>query len=61
MSGLLVKIAGQMLLKLVTETFASKVIVYTVNEVSKKTTNKLDDKIVGAVAEALGVSVSEEK
>jgi hypothetical protein len=57
MSGLAVKLAGSLLLKLVSETFAAKVLTYTLHEVSKKTSNKLDDKIVGAVAEALNVKV----
>lgn len=55
--GILVKIAGGMLLKLATETFAAKVITYALAEVSKKTSNNLDNKIVAAVAEALNVKV----
>ena len=58
-AGLLVKLASNLLIRLATEAFAAKVIVYTLSEVSKKTTNQLDDKLVSAISEALGVSTKE--
>lgn len=45
----------KMLMKLATETFIAKVVVYGAKELAKSTTNELDDKLASAVAEALGV------
>jgi hypothetical protein len=43
------------MMRLVTETFAAKLVVYCLNELAKSTDNKLDDKIVKAVSDALGI------
>lgn len=53
--NILVKIIAELGMKLLREALVSKVAVYTLYELSKNTANKLDDKIVGAVAEALSV------
>lgn len=55
MSATIARIGGYFLTKLLTETLLAKVVVYVLDELAKSTTNKLDDKVVEAVAEALGV------
>lgn len=55
MQGVLLKILYGIGSKLLTDVLFSKLMVYSLAEVSKKTTNTLDDKIVGAVAEGLGI------
>ena len=55
MSALVAKIGGYFLTKLLTEKFLGKVIVYILDALADSTANKVDDKIVSAVAEALGV------
>jgi hypothetical protein len=49
------KIFLGLMMRLVTETFAAKLVVYCLNELAKSTDNKLDDKIVKAVSDALGI------
>jgi hypothetical protein len=49
------QIVIKLLLKLVTETFISKLVVHGTRELAKSTKNELDDKMADAVAEALGV------
>lgn len=53
MQALLVK----MLLKLMTETFIAKAVVLGARELAKSTKNELDNQLVDAVAEALGVMI----
>ena len=55
MSDLIIKAAWGLISKLLTEAFIGRALVYSLSSVAKSTTNKLDDQIVGAVAEALGV------
>lgn len=55
MQGILLKILYGIGSKLLTDILFSKLMVYSLAEMSKKTTNTLDDKIVGAVAESLGI------
>jgi hypothetical protein len=57
MGEIAIKLAWGILSKLVTETFAARMIVYSLDAVAEKTTNKLDDKMVAAVADALGIAV----
>ena len=55
MSQLAIKIGWALLSKLLTEAFVSKTVVYGLSSIAKNTTNQLDDKMVKAVADALGV------
>lgn len=55
MSQLLAKVAVGMLARLVTERFLGKVVVEGCRALAARTENKFDDKIVEAMAEALGV------
>ena len=55
MQAILIKILYSLGAKILTDVVFSKLLVYSIAEVSKKTTNTLDDKIVGAVAEGLGI------
>jgi hypothetical protein len=57
MYNLLIKVALSILVKLATEKVASEVGVNILNSLATKTTNKLDDKIVKTVADALNVKV----
>lgn len=57
MAAMVAKIGMGILMKLLTESFASKVLVYGLNQIAKSTNNKVDDQMVGAVADALGVKV----
>jgi hypothetical protein len=59
MSQIAIKLAWGLLSRLLTEAFIAKTIVYILSSVSQNTSNQLDDKIVKAVAEALGVEVEE--
>lgn len=59
MSDLIIKAAWGLLSKLLTEAFLGRALVYSLSSVAKSTANKLDDQIVGAVAEALGVKKPE--
>ena len=52
MSALLIQIMNALLLKLVTEKFAGKLITHALEKVSKSTRNKVDDKIVKDVKDA---------
>lgn len=58
MSGLAIKIGFALLSKVMTETFISRTLVYCLRSVSQSTSNKLDDQMVSAVADALGVPES---
>lgn len=55
MSQIAVKIGWALLSRLLTETFVAKTLVYMLSSVSQSTSNQLDDKMVKAVADALGV------
>ena len=55
MGEIAVKLGWALLSRLLTETFLAKTLVYCLHSISKSTSNDLDDKIVKAVAEALGV------
>lgn len=59
MSDLIIKAAWGLLSKLLTEAFLGRALVYSLHSIAKSTDNKLDDQIVGAVAEALGVKKPE--
>lgn len=61
MGDVLIKIGWAVLSKLLTEKFLAKAIVYCLQAISERTTNDLDDKMVRAVAEALGVTVESNK
>lgn len=51
----LARIAIGMVVKLITEKFLSKLVIEALKAWSKQTENKYDDKVVDAMAEALGV------
>jgi len=51
------KLFASLLVKLFTESFVSKLLVYALAAIAKSTSNMLDDKIVQAVADALGVEI----
>lgn len=53
--SIIINIMSTMFFKLLTEKFISKVLVDALGALSKKTTNKLDNKIIDNVAEALDV------
>lgn len=55
MTDLIIKAAWGLLSKLLTEAFLGKAIVYSLDAMASKTTNTLDNQIVSAVADALGV------
>ena len=57
MFNILVKAFVVILAKLLTEKFLSRIVVYILDEIAKSTANKLDDKLVLAVAETLGVEL----
>jgi hypothetical protein len=57
MTAMLAKIGMGIVMRLVTESFAGKMLVYGLQQISKSTNNQLDDKITSAVAEALGVKI----
>lgn len=52
---MIAKIVYKLGLKLLTETVVARVAVYTLRSLAQKSENKLDDKLVGTVADALGV------
>lgn len=56
MTGIAIKILVGLGMKLLTETFVSRVLVHTARQVAKSTTNTLDDKLVDDLAAGLGVS-----
>lgn len=55
MGNILIKLAWAITSRILTETFLSKAIVYSLYSLSKNTANTLDDKMVDALAEALAV------
>lgn len=56
MTGIAIKILVGLGMKLLTETFVSRVLVHAARQVAKSTTNTLDDKLVDDLAAGLGVS-----
>ena len=59
MTQTMAKVLMLMLAKLVTESFFSKVLVNGLDYVAKSSANKLDDKMVAALAEALNVKLGD--
>lgn len=57
MGSILAKLVMGVGMKLLTETVFARLVVYSLQEVSKKTDNTLDDKIVKTVADALAVKL----
>lgn len=57
MSDLALKLVMGLLVKLMSETFLAKLLIYTLGSWAKASDNKLDDKVVAAMADALGVPV----
>ena len=57
MTEVLLKIAIALATKIMTETFISRVLIHLLKAWSDQTENKLDDKVVQAIADALGVPV----
>lgn len=57
MGALGAKLLVSILAKLLTDTFLSRVLVYALYAWAKQTDNKLDDQVVKAIADALGVPV----
>lgn len=55
MGNIIIKLAWAITSRILTETFLSKAIVYSLYSLSKNTANTLDDKMVDALAEALAV------
>jgi hypothetical protein len=51
------QIALKLVMKLATETFIAKMVVLGARELAKLTSNQMDDKMVQAIEEALGVKV----
>jgi hypothetical protein len=60
MGDIAIKIIMALFMKLMTESFLAKFLVYCLQSVSKSTNNKLDDKMVVAIAEALAVKLPTE-
>ena len=58
---LLAKLAVALVAKLITETFLSRIIIYSLEAWAKTSENKLDDKVVAAMADALGVPLEQVK
>lgn len=61
MQELLLKAALMIVVKLLNETFMSRALIAILNAWAKSTANDLDDKVVAAMAEALGVPVEKLK
>ncbi len=55
MSNIMIQLGWALMSKLLTETFLSKALVYSLRSIAESTSNKLDDDMVRAVADALGV------
>jgi hypothetical protein len=55
MQELALKMAMGIFFKIMSETFVAKVLIYTLGAWAKSSENQLDDKVVAAMAEALGV------
>lgn len=55
--GILAKIIGELGLQILTRKVVSEVFIYTANHFAKESINKLDDKLVKSLADALGVKV----
>lgn len=58
---MLLKAALMIVVKLLNETFLSRALIAILNAWAKTTENELDDKVVAAMAEALGVPVEKLK
>ena len=56
---LVAKIAVLLVTKLLTETFLSRLVIYSLAAWAKNSENKLDDKVVQAMADALGVPIEQ--
>jgi len=54
-TDLIIKAAWGLLSKLLTEAFLGRALVYSLDAMASKTTNNLDNQIVAAVADALGI------
>lgn len=61
MADIAAKIAIALLTKLLTETFLARVLIQLLNAWAETTTNKLDDRVVAAAADAFGVPVEKLK
>lgn len=59
LSDMALKLLLALLTKIMTETFLAKILIAVLNSWAKTTANKLDDKVVAAMADALGVPVEE--
>jgi hypothetical protein len=59
MQDLALKLALGLIAKLMTETFLARALIAMLETWSKTTENKLDDKVVKAMADALGVPVEQ--
>jgi len=57
MQAVAIKIAWAIFTKLITGALVEKILVYGLDYWAKKTDNKLDDKMVSAIAEALDVEI----
>lgn len=57
MGEIAAKLLVAIVAKLMTDTFLSRVLIACLDAWAKKTDNKLDDKVVAAMADALGVPV----
>lgn len=57
MADIALKIALALVMKLMTESLLAKVLIAFLEAWAKTTVNKLDDKVVQAMADALGVPV----
>lgn len=57
MADLGAKLLVALVVKLMTETFLAKVLIACLHAWAKTTDNQLDDRVVAAMAEALGVPV----
>jgi hypothetical protein len=55
MTEIALKIGIALAAKLLTETFLARLLIHLLRAWSETTTNKLDDKVVQAMADALGV------
>jgi hypothetical protein len=56
MTDLIAKLGVAMVTKLITETFLSKILVYTLRAWAKQTVNDWDNKVVDAISEAFNVA-----
>lgn len=57
MANLLAKIAISLITKLITERFLARLVIEALRAWAKTTDNDMDDRVVKAMAEALGVEI----